>query len=123
MRAEEGCSQPPKNVPHWRDPAFVEQGPRAGQLPTAGRPFWGERRLAPFWPGRLAQTTPHWGFLETETEEEEKEEEAYWEPLGALLGPPGSFLGASWRPPWASWGPLGGFLGASLAVLGRSCLV
>ena len=28
-------------------------------------------------------------------EEEEEEEEASWEPLGAFLGPPGSFSGAS----------------------------
>ena len=37
----------------------------------------------------------------------EEEEEASWEPLGALLGPPGSFLGASWRPLGGLLGPLG----------------
>ena len=50
---------------------------------------------------------------EEDGEDQEEEEEASWEPLGALLGPPGSFLGASWRP-------LGGLLGASWKVLAAS---
>ena len=54
-----------------------------------------------------------------EEEATEGEEEAAWEPLGALLGPPGSFLRTSWR----FWGTLGDFLEASLAVLGRAWLV
>ena len=35
-----GSTKAPKTVSHWRDPAFVEQGPRAGHLPTAGHPIW-----------------------------------------------------------------------------------
>ena len=60
------------------------------------------------------------GGIRKKEEEEQEEEEASWEPLRALLGPPGSFLGASWRPLWGRLGPAGGFLEASLAVLGRS---
>ena len=49
----------------------------------------------------------------------EEEEEASWEPLGALLGPPGSFLGASWRPLGGLLGPLGGLWGLLGGLFGR----
>ena len=54
-----------------------------------------------------------------EEEEQEEEEEASWEPLGALLGPPGSFLGASWRPLGGLLGPLGGLWGLLGGLFGR----
>ena len=48
---------------------------------------------------------------EYEEEEEEEEEETSWEPLGALFGPHGGFLGASRRPLGGLFGRFGGFFG------------
>ena len=61
---------------------------------------------------------------EEEAEEEgeedaqhQQQEEASWKPLGALSGPPGSFLGASWKPLGGLLGPLGGPLKVSWGPL------
>ena len=50
-----------------------------------------------------------------------EEDEASWAPLGALLGPPGSFLGASWRPLGSFRAFLEDVLEGSWAVLEASC--